>query len=201
MLSLDHIAVSGETLEDATAHVEDALGVALQQGGQHAVFYTHNTLLGLNDGLYLEAISIAPNTPDPGRARWFDIDTFQGAPRLTNWVCRCEDLDAVPLTGIGTPVDLTRGDLTWRMAVPADGRLPFDNVHPAVMQWKTGTHPASRLTQSGCTLTRLVISHPKSAELTQRLSAHFTDARVVFEPGDAAISAEFDTPHGRRVLT
>ena len=31
---LDHLAVAGETLEDASAHIEQALGVRLQPGRQ-----------------------------------------------------------------------------------------------------------------------------------------------------------------------
>ena len=73
MIEFDHIAISGETLAEATEHVEAALGVSLQPGGEHAVFHTHNTLLGLEDGLYLEAIAINPNAPTPDRPaglRW-----------------------------------------------------------------------------------------------------------------------------------
>ncbi len=55
---LDHLAVSGETLEAAQNYVEEALGVSMQTGGEHAVFHTHNKLMGLADGLYLEAIAI-----------------------------------------------------------------------------------------------------------------------------------------------
>ena len=48
---LDHLAVSGDTLEAAQNYVEEALGVSMQMGGEHAVFYTHNKLMGLADGL------------------------------------------------------------------------------------------------------------------------------------------------------
>ena len=76
MLELDHLAVSGETLEAGRAHVEDALGVTLQPGGQHRHFGTHNLLLGLEDGLYLEVITVDPSAPDPDYPRWFDLDRF-----------------------------------------------------------------------------------------------------------------------------
>jgi len=41
------------------------LGVPFQPGGRHDVFGTHNALLGLADGLYIEAIAIAidPDAP------------------------------------------------------------------------------------------------------------------------------------------
>ena len=92
MLELDHLAVSGATLEAARAAVEDALGVPMQPGGEHDVFHTHNTLLGLEDGLYLEAIAINPAAPTPDRPRWFDLDRFEGSARLSNWICRTDDI-------------------------------------------------------------------------------------------------------------
>lgn len=203
MLTLDHIAVAGATLDEATETIEAALGVSLQPGGQHDVFFTHNRLLGLEDGLYLEAVAADPDAPQPQRPRWFDLDRFTGDARLTNWVCRSDDLDA-DLAALdvdaGQPVDLRRGDLRWRMAVPANGVLPFDNRFPAMMQWGGADHPSQRLNRSGCRLRRLVVAHPQAAELTHALTPLFQDDRVVFEPGSSAIMAEFDTPHGGRVL-
>ncbi|NDV63644.1 VOC family protein, partial [Puniceicoccales bacterium CK1056] len=67
-------AIAGETLAEAQKHVEQNLGVALQPGGTHDVFATHNALLGLEDGLYLEAIATNPDAAQPQRPRWFDLD-------------------------------------------------------------------------------------------------------------------------------
>jgi len=203
-LELDHIAVAGDTLEEATAAVEAALGVRLQAGGEHDVFFTHNTLLGLEDGLYLEAIAINPAAPAPDCPRWFDLDRFSGPARLTNWICRTDDLEGiVPQLGdgVGVPVALQRGKFRWQMAVPRSGVLPFHNLHPAVIQWGTDLHPATLLDPSGCRLSRLVVAHPLARELRQLLSPFLSDARVVIETGDViSLMAEFDTPHGPRVL-
>ncbi|EEE36917.1 hypothetical protein RKLH11_752 [Rhodobacteraceae bacterium KLH11] len=197
---LDHLAVAGETLEEAAAHVEQALGVALQPGGKHAKFGTHNRLLGLRDGLYLEAIAIDPQAETPARTRWFDLDRFEGPPRLSNWICRVPDIDA-SLTlfpdGVGKPIDLDRGALRWRMAVPPNGRLPYDNLFPALIQWQGDLYPAQMLQESGCRLRRLVVTHPDALELANILGAL---EHVVFDTGPAALRAEFDTPHGPRVL-
>lgn len=203
MLELDHIAISGETLEAARRFVEDALGEPLQPGGEHAVFHTHNALLVLEDGLYLEAIAINPDAPAPDRPRWFDLDRFAGPPRLTNWICRTPDLPDFlaqnPLE-LGQPVDLQRGDLNWRMAVPDDGILPFDNCAPAVMEWQTGAHPATRLTARGVRLRRLTIRHPRASVLERHLAALRADDRVTFEIGTIGLHASFDTPQGARDL-
>ncbi len=202
MLELDHIAVSGVTLEEAAAAVEAALGVPLQPGGKHDHFGTHNMLLGLADGLYLEAIAADPDAPPPDRPRWFDLDTFDGPARLTNWICHTNDMDAVVATlpGAGGALPLQRGDLRWQMAVPPDGHLPFDNLHPAVIEWQTPQHPSAMLPDSGCTLRRLIITHPEAMALRDLLAPYLVDARLVFETGAPGLRAEIDTPHGARIL-
>lgn len=203
MLTLDHLAVAGQTLDEATEAVETALGVAMRPGGEHDVFFTHNRLLGLADGLYLEAVAINPDAPTPDRARWFDLDRFTGPARLSNWVCRSnslqDDLKQAP-DGTGTPVTLTRGDLRWTMAVPKTGVLPYDNMFPALMQWQTDLLPGRTLPPSGCGLRRLVIVHPEASQMSSALSGLLPDTRLVFETGPAGLVAEFDTPNGVRLL-
>jgi hypothetical protein len=202
-MELDHIAVAGATLATATDYVARTLGVVPQLGGQHAVFHTHNTLLGLDDGLYLEAIATNPDAPLPDRARWFGLDRFEGPARLTNWVCRCDNLDATLALlpdGFGEPVDLQRGDLHWRMAVPRSGALLFDNCAPALMAWQGDAHPAQRLDASNCRLTELTVCHPDVAELTALLAPFLKDTRIAFLVGEAGLKATFDTLQGPRTL-
>src|SRR6056297_3496433 len=200
-MELDHLAVAGETLEEAAAHVEAALGLAMQPGGTHPKFGTHNRLMGLGEGLYLEAIAIDPDAPAPDRPRWFDLDRLSGPAHLRNWIVRADDLDAA--LGLhadaGAPLDLARGDLRWRMAVPGDGVLPFDNRFPALIEWQAGGHPADRLADAGARLERLVVAHPEAAALRAALP-DLDGPHVVFEPGAPALRAEITTPHGRRVL-
>jgi glyoxalase-like protein len=204
MMQFDHMAVGARTLSEARAHIEDALGVKMQPGGHHDVFATHNALLGLADGLYLEAIAPDPDAPPPVRPRWFDLDRWQGPARLSNWICRTDDLTGLLAQlpdSAGVPVALHRGDLAWDMAVPADGALPFENLHPALIRWRCEVHPATLLAPSGCALRRLVVSHPRGHALAAALAGPFSDSRVAFEVADVpALVAEFDTPHGVRVL-
>jgi hypothetical protein len=202
-MELDHFAVTAETLEAGVAAVETALGVALQPGGRHDLMGTHNRLLGLGD-VYLEVIAVDPAAVAPGRPRWFDMDRFAGRPRLTNWIARCDDLEAevaAAPAGVGAPVAFTRGDLRWRMAVPDDGRLPFDGCYPALIQWAGAVHPVQRLEDRGCRLLRLEIAHPEAAALRAALAGRLADPRVVIvEAAEKAIRAEIATPHGVRVL-
>ncbi|WP_323006391.1 VOC family protein [Pseudorhodobacter sp.] len=203
MLTLDHLALSATNLAEGVDLVEQALGVALAPGGTHALMSTHNRLLGLGD-IYLEVIAIDPAAPKPPHPRWFDLDHFTGAPRLTTWIVACDNLDTALATlpqAAGTPVDLQRGDLRWRMAVPANGRLPFGDAHPALIQWHGSAHPAQRLPDSGIRLALLEITTPDAAALNDALKGQFHDARVNIIPGpQKAMRASFSTPHGTRVL-
>jgi hypothetical protein len=202
-MRLDHLAVSAMTLEEGVAHVEAALGVALAPGGQHPLMATHNRLLGLGD-VYLEVIAADPAAPPPARPRWFDLDRFSGTPRLTNWIAACDDLEAELAQGpdgAGLPVALARGDLRWQMAVPATGRLPFDDAFPALIRWDGTLHPAGLLPDAGVRLLRLEIAHPQAADLRAALDGRLADPRVVIVAGpEKAMQASFATPGGTRVL-
>ncbi|WP_319826251.1 VOC family protein [Thalassovita sp.] len=203
MLVLDHLAVAARTLKEGRAYVEAALGITLQKGGQHPRYGTHNLLVGLEDGLYLEVISVDPQADLPPDPRWFRLDEFDDAPMLHNWICRTENmvetLKVMP-KGIGRPVALTRGDLRWKMAVPEDGRLPYDEMCPAVIEWG-GRHPAPSLIQSGARLLRLVIQHPQAGALAETLSPQLDDPRLQFETtDDPGLRAEFEVNGKVRVL-
>ncbi len=203
MLTFDHLAVSASSLQEGIEVVESALGVALAGGGKHPYMSTHNRLLGLGD-LYLEVIAADPDAPAPAWPRWFDLDSFAGRPRLTNWIARSNDLAgalASAPAGCGVPVALERGDYRWQMAVPADGKLPFDSCFPALIQWFGTLHPASALPDAGVRLIRFEIAHPEAAALRATLATLFTDPRVVIVDGTAkAMRATFQTPAGIRVL-
>ena len=203
MLALDHLAVLGESLEEATLHVETALGQPMQPGGQHGHFGTHNRLLGLAPDLYMEAIAVDPAAPPPGRARWFGLDCFSGAPRLDKWVLRTADLAAAQraLPMAGEPVELSRGALSWAMTVPAHGALPFDGLFPALIQWHAAVPPGRSLRNPSARLVRLVLRHPKAWALQALLAPHLDAPGVVFETGPAGLQAEIETPGGPVTLS
>ncbi len=203
MLELDHIAVIAGSLEDGVLMVETALGVKMSGGGEHPVTGTHNRLLRLGD-VYLEVISINPAAPSPKQPRWFDLDNLQGPPRLANWIVRSDDLEAdfsAAPKGMGEIVALSRGDLRWRITKSADGKQPFDNAYPAILQWH-GAKAVDLLPDSGCRLLGFEINHPLAAQLNQALAGKITDKRVLIRHSDSiSYRAKIQTPHGVAVLS
>lgn len=198
MIRLDHLVVSASDLGSGTAWVEQALGVPLSPGGKHVRMSTHNRLLNVGP-VYLEVIAIDPDAPALDRPRWFDLDRFEGAPRLTNWVVQTPDLAAALVQapeGAGVQTPFERGDLRWAMALPDDGRLPFDNMFPAMIQWQTTRHPADMLEDRGCRLRCLHVTHPKADSLKSVIEAMSPDLPVRITAGEAALRAEIDTPNG-----
>lgn len=198
MFELDHIAITCADLETGTTWLSEALGVPLLAGGQHARFGTHNRLLGLEDGLYLEVIAPDPAAKISG-PRWFELDHAPVTPRWGNWICRADDLDKnASITG--PAIDMSRGDLKWQITVPADGALPMQGGFPTLIRWdETAAHPASKLPYSRCRLTRWEVHHPQAGTLRDLCA--IADPRIVFVQSDAVrFLAQFETPSGSVTL-
>ena len=199
-MELDHIVVTCRDLDEGAAWLEERLGIAPGPGGRHALMGTHNRLLSLGPDCYLEVIAPDPEAPDPGRPRWFGLDG-RTAPALTDWVVRVDDLGAALAAapeGVGEATALERGDLRWRMGVTADGRTPLGGAHPMILQWD-GPGAAGRLADAGCRLASLTVETPEAETLHAALPLDDPRIRVVAAPA-LRLSAEIDTPHGRRTL-
>ena len=173
--TFDHLVVAARTVEEGAAWVESKLGVAPVPGGKHPVMGTHNRLLFIGPGNFLEVLAIDPDAPAPGRPRWFDLDDpamaarLARSPALIHWVERTTDIDAA-LRDYPQPVEvlsLARGDYRWRIGVPKDGRRPAGGALPTLIQWEGKLHPADALPDSGVRLARF--THDGG-----HLEAHFT---------------------------
>lgn len=199
MFAFDHIAVAAATIEAGADHVQRMLGHGPGPGGRHPRMGTHNRVMGLGPGEYLEVIAVDPDAPSPDGARWFDLDRRDGPPRLTNWIARTDDLDGLVsrMPEAGRPVAVERGDLRWRMAVPEDGILPFDGCFPALIEWQS---PPPVFPDTGLRLTALVLRHPEAATLAPVLASLTSDPRITVEEGPLALAARIATPAGERRL-
>jgi hypothetical protein len=210
MLVLDHLTVAALTIEQGVSHVQRALGVVVPPGGAHPLMGTHNHLMKIGDGIFLEIIAPDP-TATPQRTRWFALDdpamrdSLATSPRLISWVARVPDL-AKALSEIdvlaGEAVSVTRGELSWLISVPRDGSMAFDGAFPTMIQWPDGPHPSTRMADLGCKLEHASISHPDGTRLAKTLAPVFNDTRIRISTSPAyQFRATITTPNGPRELT
>ena len=152
--------MAAATLEQGAAWVESRLGVApASPVGKHVTMGTHNRLLSLGPGRFLEVIAIDPEATAPARPRWFELDTpamrdrLARSAALVHWVESTGDLDAATRDYL-VPVDITpfaRGAYRWKMALTRDGSFPAGGAIATLIQWE-GAHPADALPDAGVRL-------------------------------------------------
>jgi hypothetical protein len=206
MIELDHLVLAARTLEEGHAFVQDKLGLETQPGGKHERMGTHNRLLGLGPGAYLEVIAIDPDGRTPFQPRWFGLDdpdmreSLESGPRLIHWVVRTDNLerDIDPdLFGVIHPME--RGLYRWRITIPPDGHLPGDGCIPTLIQWDVPQHPARALPDHGLRPDQLIIQHPEP-ERVQAVLNKLGQPSFRVEPGEARLEAVINTPSGTCIL-
>jgi hypothetical protein len=178
-LVLDHVILAGPALPALVAAFEARTGVAAAPGGRHAGQGTHNALVGLGPGRYVELLAPDPEAEDgPFRASIAYLD----APALHTWCVRGGDggtdadafearVRAAGLTPRRTAMARTRPDgvrLAWEL-VFVEGH-PFGGLVPFFIDWGGSPHPSAVL---GAPLAwrALDLAHPDAARLAALLAA------------------------------
>lgn len=165
---LDHLVIVASVLEEGVDFCEKALGVTLTKGGEHARVGTHNYLLNLGEGVYLEVIAVNPHAGATDCPRWFGMDwpdqrkRAEAGPYIATFVARTNNIgrtvEAMP--GLGPVRDMRRGALEWQITIRDDGALQEGGTIPTVIQWPEDVHPTRSMPESGCRLVRLEAFHP-----------------------------------------
>jgi len=205
----DHLVVAALTLEQGCEWVEEKLGVRPQPGGRHVAMGTHNALVGLGKRFFLEVISVDPEGVAPPRPRWFDLDlprmkaALSEGPQLIHWVARTTDIDAwaarLPEHGAVTP--MTRGDMHWRITIPADGHLPGRGLVPTLIQWSDARHPADRLPDSALRLAAIAGEHPAPELIRAEIATlGLSDVLKVTYAKSPRLAMMLRSPRGTAVL-
>jgi len=210
---LDHLVVAANTLEQGMAYVADRIGVTMSGGGKHDAMGTHNRVLKLGPGQYLEVITIDPEGRAPDFPRWFNLDDpgFQARlkirPHLITWVVRTDNVDALAeaIYGQGVCVrPMQRDALRWRFAFTDDGCMPGDGLIPHLIQWDGRIHPTEKMKDAGCRLLSLCGAHIDAAYVQRVVSSMELDNLITFHPVSKqrppGLSARIKTPAGVVVL-
>jgi hypothetical protein len=194
---IDHLVIGTNDLASGTDWTESRLGAACDGGGAHPLMGTHNRLMRLAGGPYLEVIAIDPDASSPGRPRWFTLDRektksrFATGPGALCWVAAVSDIEtAVRQCGYdcGQITTVTRGDLQWRLTIPDDGSLPAGGVLPSLIEWPEGMHPVTSLAETDIYLDTIHLTHPDPAHIEACLDRLGLASIATVTSGDIAIA-------------
>lgn len=180
-------------------------GVEPAVGGRHPGVGTHNALLSLGQGSYLEVIA-----PDPSQDRFSGLGALLehlANPALITWCVSTTNLEALATSarsaGLtqGEPIAMSRRrpdgvQLRWRILLVENH--PFGPIVPFFIQWDTPHHP-SQSTPVGCRLKSFELRHPEPDALVACL--HQLDVQTeVVEAAEPGLAATLATPRGDLAL-
>lgn len=132
-LLYDHAVVAGRDLDALSAAFAD-VGMESEYGGEHAHDVTHNSLLGFDDGSYIELISTSEAGSEPSRRR----DFIAGDAGPCGWALETDDVRAVAerLSERGVEVELSE---------PHQRETPEGKVAKWQLAYLGGGEPGSSL--------------------------------------------------------
>jgi hypothetical protein len=212
--AIDHLVVAANSLDEGTDYILETLKVKLQAGGVHSEMGTHNRLLKLGQGCYLEVVAINPRAQKPERPRWFELDThsmqekLRKRPQLVTWAIRTDHIEKLSQRStypLGNVTPINRGNLYWRLTLTEDGHLPERGFVPFLIQWDKKPHPAFALQKSGCSLVELHGYHAHPESITHILESvgaeHLIRIKQLESRAEPYLAAVIETPGGIKVLT
>ena len=199
---IDHLVFASADIERGMDDIESLLGVRPVRGGHHPQYGTHNALLSLGPGVYLEVIARDPELPAPQRGALIDIPTTAGS-QLVTWVFRTEDIRATAsgaanaAIGIGKVESGSRtkpdgSQIKWQLTDPY--AMPLDGAVPFLINWGSTLHPSLAL-PSGGRLLELVIEHPEPDRVQHALSVIGADIKVL-KGDEFRLAAKIATKNG-----
>ncbi|MEZ5661540.1 MAG: VOC family protein [Burkholderiaceae bacterium] len=204
---LDHLVIATDSLEAGCNYLQERLGVTMDAGGRHDGYGTHNRLLGVGGGTYLELIAPDPDQPEPERPRPFGLDEPQlrariaVRPRLVHYIVRTDDIEATAGAmhyDPGPAKPMTRGQLSWRVASRfSPGALA--NPLPGMIEWGDQPSPGLTMPPRGVVLSRFHVLADAGKLASLALLAE--DRRIhLREQSIDMLAAEFITPRGWVIL-
>lgn len=179
MTVIDHLVYATPDLDAAVEWVAAALGVRPTPGGRHPGLGTHNALLDLGGGAYLELIGVdgdavaAADGPRP-----FGLDRIAG-PRLAAWAARADGIDQCAARARrfgydpGPVQSMSRSrpdgtELHWRVTSPGPQAV---EVLPFLIEWAPDTPHPSTTSAVGCRLVSFTGAHPQPDAVAPMLRA------------------------------
>ncbi|MEL7530776.1 MAG: VOC family protein [Bacteroidota bacterium] len=173
---IDHLIYTVPDLQTGIDKIEGLLGMRPVFGGQHALWGTHNALLSLGKGIYLEVVAPDPRLAIGKRGLWLE-QYFALGPRLTTWAFRRaaihESLQIAQQNQISIgPIEQGQRQkpdgslLKWQLTDPYE--LDFEGGLPFLIDWGLSPHPSLAIPSVG-ELQALEITSPQAQALREAL--------------------------------
>lgn len=205
MHALDHLLWEQYRLEEGEQRLLTLSGVKPSFGGAHPELGTHNSLLSLDGGAYLELI--APDPDHPGRVDLPRETPVHFKPRLFAFVLKSHDLQLTEALIINAGLEVKHwleverrspgGEvLAWQTLVV--GGHDFGHFIPAFSRLERGRHPSETAPQ-GCKLLEFSVTHPNKSLITMYKALQVNVA--VSQDDMAQMFALVSTPQGQITLT
>jgi hypothetical protein len=205
MHELDHLLWEEFRLEEGEKRFAELTGVTPDFGGKHPDRGTHNSLLSLGQGKYLELMAL-----DPEQTRTTDLPKEAPAnftPRLFAFAVRTYDLNFVETLIDKAGLEVSGLYVVSRQSPSGEmlnwqsifvGGHSFSNFMPFFTQFNGTKHP-SETSPKGCELLEFSVGHPES----ERLSSFYKALQVnvpVFRSEYPELLAVLSTPKGKITL-
>ncbi|MFO7544149.1 MAG: VOC family protein [Trueperaceae bacterium] len=175
-IAIDHVLFAGEDLEVLVNDVFMEAGVRATAGGKHAGQGTHNALIGLGPGRYLELMAQDPEGDDDRAGAYRRSIAYLREPALHTWCARTDDVEVLVRRASEAGLSVVRSEggrvrpdgtpLRWTLV--ALGDHPFGGLVPFFIDWRDSPHP-SRTLLADLRLTRLTLAHPQADDLARLL--------------------------------
>ena len=206
-MHLDHLLWQERDLREGEARFAELTGVTPAYSGPHAEGGTHNSLLSLGGGHYLELIAPNPEHPEySGTGGLLENVPPDAAPGLFTFAVKAADLNLVEQLAqrSGLEVSRQRGGrttpggetLTWETLTLKNH--DFGGYVPFFIRWGEVAHPSGTAPR-GCELLEFSAFHPRHRELAELYAALAVEVPV-FGAEQPRLRATLQTPRGRTVL-
>ena len=206
---IDHIVIGTNNLSLGTKILETKLNVNFSPGGEHQIMGTHNNLLKLQSNFYLEIIANNPKAEYPSRPRWFSLDEertkekIKHYPRALCWALKVNNIEnTVKKCGYnpGKILQISRGELTWKITVPANGLLVDNGVLPVLIEWPNDQHPTKKIINSNVSINMLSLFHPEPNKIKEIISNLIESDFIHILKGVPRIEFTLNTPNGKFMI-
>lgn len=207
MHTLDHLVYAVPDLSVALDWFAEHAGLRPAIGGRHLHQGTHNAVVNLGQGAYLEIVAPDPENTTIPPPRWMGVDLVR-QPQMVRWSLKNNDLprQATLLRTINPELgsihtgqrQLTTGELLrWQMTLPL--AQPAVDLIPFFLDWSSSDfHPTDRMPEE-FSLVSLNLEHPEPQAMEPSL-ASLGVQQAVSLAAQPSIIVRLQTPKGELVL-